>query len=271
MRQDNRLTYSAMARNSASSAENKVHEAATASRLGYAGALVSGSIIYSQMTYLALRKWGSDWLEHGHASIKFLQPVYDGDVTVTTASMDADHMDLDLKTRGRTCATGHAGIAGPAIAVPMGELASQRVPLLEASPIALKPGLRFGLQSVAFDQALRKQWLDEVGEQDPPVDWNTWIHPGLFLRLCNQTLAKNIALGPWIHASSHVQHHAKGRVDEPVSVSAEILRTFENKGHRCVELDMSVYTSTRQVLARVTHLAIYQPHFPADEPSGGLS
>ncbi len=86
-------------------------------------------------------------------------------------------------------------------------------------------------------------------------------HPGIFVRICNYTLARNIALGPWIHASSRVRHFSVAHVDDRLSASAQILRNYEHKGHRFVEVDIHLWSQDRRPIAHVLHTAVYQPHF----------
>jgi hypothetical protein len=66
-------------------------------------------------------------------------------------------------------------------------------------------------------------------------------------------------MGPWIHVGSALQHLATGRVGDEISVRAQVLRNYENKGHKFVELDVLVVANRTTPIARVAHTAIYEP------------
>ena len=95
-------------------------------------------------------------------------------------------------------------------------------------------------------------------EQHPIYARDGIAHPGLLLRLCNAILVENIVLAPWIHTASELQNFAVAHVGDELSARARVVRNYEHKGHRMVELDAVVVTNQKTVVAQVLHTAIYK-------------
>ena len=85
------------------------------------------------------------------------------------------------------------------------------------------------------------------------------IHPAMILRACNFVINRNVALGPWIHVSSRIQHLAVGRIGDTLSARGRVTANYEHKGHRFVEVDVLVLGNETAPLAHVSYLAIYRP------------
>ena len=103
--------YRVSAFNTAKASENKIHDQATAQRLGFSGGFVGGVNIYAYMTHQPLQRWGRAWLERGTGEAKFIKPVYENDIAEVTAVEDAEGLTLTVHSQGVLCATGRAAIA----------------------------------------------------------------------------------------------------------------------------------------------------------------
>jgi hypothetical protein len=70
---------------------------------------------------------------------------------------------------------------------------------------------------------------------------------------------QNVALGPWIHTESRVRNFRSMPVGGSLVARGLVLRNWEHKGHRLVELDVAVVLDGTTLASRITHTAIYQP------------
>ncbi len=85
------------------------------------------------------------------------------------------------------------------------------------------------------------------------------MHPATLLRLCNWVLTENVLLGPWIHVGSKVRNFAPMPVGASLCGRGVVLRNYEHKGHRLVDLDVLVVIDGKIPAARILHSAIYLP------------
>src|SRR5262245_39076109 len=68
-----------IARNGATRSENRIHADDVARSHGFRGGLVTGITTFAYMTRPAIDALGLDWLDRGHASIRLLKPIYEGE------------------------------------------------------------------------------------------------------------------------------------------------------------------------------------------------
>lgn len=267
---DTDAVWSLVAHNTATASANKIHDDSVARAFGFSGGLVPGVDVYAYLTHLPAATWGLDWLERGTMRGRFVTPVYDGErVTVTSTCAvgvgtgDVTVMVLELMNEaGDVCATGEATLAAASprrldvSAWPAVEQATDPPP---AAPEVLTVGTAFGLASHGFHADRHGEYLDDVRDPLPLYRDERVAHPGWLLRDANYVLSSNVKLGPWIHVESVAQHHDAARDGDVVSARAIVMREWERKGHRFVELDVLHLANGDRPLARVTHTAIYQP------------
>ena len=268
-----------LARNTATTSANKIHDDEVARRYGFAGGLVPGVDVYAYMVHVPAEAWGLDWLEHGALRARFVAPVYEGDevrvVPGTVASSPAGlAVPLELLTGRGVCATGEATLPGsppddPApgtwagIEPPRADGERPPAPAPDrppASPESLRPGTLLALAPHTFRADLAGEYLDDVGEASSLFADHRVAHPGWLVRDANYVLSSNVALGPWIHVESVTRHHGAVRDGDAVDARARVTREWEHRGHRFVELAVGRFAGgDRLVVARVTHTAIYRP------------
>jgi acyl dehydratase len=270
-----------VARNTATTSANKIHDDAVARRYGFAGGLVPGVDVYAALAHLPAAAWGLDWLARGTLSARFPAPVYEGDDVVVTARPGGERLALELRTGpgaaeggGTLCATGEAHLPPPsaAAAAPAAGEWADVAPADEpppASPESLAPGTALALAPHAFHAESAGAYLADVGETLPLFTEHRVAHPGWLLRDANRVLSSNVVLGPWIHVGSATTHHAVVADGALVAARATVAREWERKGHRFVELDVALLADGA-VAARVAHTAIYRPR-PADHAGGERS
>jgi acyl dehydratase len=245
--------YRVVAYNTAHDSENKIHDDATARRFGFGGGLVPGVDVYAYMTHMPVARWGRAWLEHGTAECRFFKPVYDGETVVVTATEIADGLDIAVESRGETCASGRASALDTFPSVPQ---RAERPPADEAS---LPTGSWLGIDPYPVTAEAAARYLADAHESLPIYAEEGLIHPRDVLRGGNFVLSRNVALGPWIHVGSRIQHFATAPVGASLAVRAHITGNYEHKGHRFVELDALVLADEARPIARLSHTAIYRP------------
>lgn len=254
--------YTVSAYNLSHASENKIHDDSVAQSLGFTGGLVPGVEVFAYACHQPVAKWGSAFLTRGEMLCRFFKPVYDGRQATVAATTVGDALELKVESEGVLCAAGTATLGGQ---VPSPRLPTQIPPLPPAldqrppaSPDSLPVGKPMGIRPEVIDAERLQKYLDDVRETDPLYAREHIVHPGLLLRLCNTSLKDNVLLAPWIHTGSKVRFHALARVGDVLSVRGQVSNNYESKGHRIVDLDLTVVANDRSVIAHVLHTAIYQ-------------
>lgn len=254
--------YSVEAYNLSHASENRIHDDSVARSLGFTGGLVPGVEVYAYACHQPVARWGSAFLTRGEIVCRFLKPVYDGRKATVTANASATGLDLTVESEGVLCATGTATLPDaatppslPALIPPLPPAPDLRPPADETS---LARGTPLGIAPQAVDAEHLQAYLDNVREGDPIYAREHIVHPGLLLRLCNSALKDNVLLAPWIHTGSHVRNFALARVGDELSVRGHVAANYERKGHRLVDLDLTLVANNRAVLAHVLHTAVYK-------------
>ena len=258
--------YRVEAFNTAKASENKIHDDAVARRFGFGGGLVPGVDVYAYMAHQPVVRWGRAWLERGAAEYRFQKPVYDGDIATVTATETAEGLDLRVESRGELCASGRASLPDRSPAPPEA-LAEPPAPPAErppASETTLAVGTLLGIRPLAITRELVEQCVADLRETERLYLSEGLAHPVIIARIGNWALNHNVALGPWMHVGSKLQHFAVARIDDELSVRARIIGNYEHKGHRFVDADVLVLANERTPVARIAHTAIYRPRQVAD-------
>jgi len=262
-------TYCVRARNIAADSENKIHDDTVARRYGFAGGLVPGIAVFGYLTRPIVALWGSAWLKHGTATARFLQPCYEGEeitVRAVPATMAGEGEAAEVtaaRPDGSICARGNFLLARSA-AAPPDAAGYQTAPLPTEPPAAsatsLAAGTTLGTLSLVLDEARATAFADSIADDLAVYRGPRGVaHPALLLALANRALAGNVTLGPWIHASSEVQHFSLARYGDAISLRARVAECFERKGHEFVVLDILVVAEPDRSVQHIRHTAIYKP------------
>jgi acyl dehydratase len=254
--------YSVSAYNTAKASENKIHDDATARRLGFDGGFVGGVNVYAYMSHQPLQRWGRAWLERGTGEARFGKPVYENQVAEVTAVEDADGMELTVHSRGVLCARGRAALPGdlpPAPVLSDFEAVACRANRAAADETSLKVGDWLGMAPLPITEALHAQDLVDIRETDPIYVRERIAHTSTVMRCCNWALSHNVILPAWIHMGSTVRNLGIAHVGDTLTVRARITKNYEHKGHKWVELDALVVANEVTPVIRATHIAIYRP------------
>jgi acyl dehydratase len=253
--------YTVEAYNLSHASENKIHDDATAQKLGFSGGLVPGVEVYAYACHPAVRCWGRAWLEHGRMECRFLKPVYDGHQATVTAQDAGGALDIRVDSQGVLCATGQASLPDVAASPPRIDDYERHTPPAERPPAdetSLATGTRLGIRPFHASSDAVAQYLRDVREADTLYAENGLVHPGQLLRLANLVLRENVVLQPWIHTGSKVTNFAAARIGDELTARASVAANYERKGHRLVDLDMILIANDTTVLAHVLHTAVYR-------------
>jgi len=234
--------------NTATQAENKIHDDRVAARYGFRSGLVPGVTIFGYMMEPILGI-APEWLGCGTAELRLLEPFFDGDEVVVRAvstEPGAFHVSAE-RENGTTCARAAVQV----------DLARDDPPYLigraplpamdqrpEPSPAALTAGTLLGSLSVTIEARA----------------------PEAILQLSNDILERNFLLGPWIHVASELRNWSPARPGEEVSVRGRVQDRFDKKGHEFMVADVMVVGADDRAIQTVRHTAIYrlrEPHTQA--------
>ncbi len=262
MNASTQLRHVVAAYNLSAASENRIHDDTVAKKFGFAGGLVPGVEVYAYMSHLAVQQYGIDWLRHGSAECRLLKPVYDGKEATASGSPDENGgLALQVTMGDILCATGSARLEALEPAPPLDEIPAAPLPAErpEAAPESLRPGMVLGTFEAQYSDEEQLAYLRDARETLPLYAEEKITHPGLILRLANRALGSNVKMGPWMHVGSHIRNYATAGFDARLSARARVLKEYEHKGHRFVEIDVRAIANGTDCVARIDHTAIYRP------------
>jgi acyl dehydratase len=251
--------YRVRARNIAPDSDNKIHDDDVAQQFGFSGALVPGVDLFAYITHPLVEAWGVDFLTHGRIDVRFRRPVYDGD-DVEVRVEPADQGSFATTLAGPDGEPRAVGTAWPA-ADDVGDLS--RFARHPAPAMLLPPGperLPLGaLGSVAepVDESRHDAYLHAIDESLPLYREHGLVHPGALLRIVNELLMRNVALGPWIHTASACRLLAPATLPATLRADGIVTECFERNGNAYVRYDALVRCDDLPVTL-VDHTAIYR-------------
>lgn len=254
------ITRQLAAFNTATASENKIHDDVTARRFGFSGGLVPGVDVHAYLCWGPARVWGLDWIAHGSMESRYTRPTYDG--STITATFDENTGACRVRdSEGAVLAEGHAAVPNAPAPLPNPQRFAWH-PLPQPRPPAtattLGAGRVLGSVDTSFPDDDSRTFLADVREEVDLYTIHRIAHPGWVLRLANRVLKQNVELGPWIHTSSSVQHHALIRDGASVSCRGFVADEYEKSGHRFANLRLAVWADGSPA-ATISHTAIHRP------------
>jgi hypothetical protein len=248
-----------VARNFAATSENKIHEDDVARDYGFEGGLVPGVTTWAYMIHPVVEQLGPAWLERGTITARFLKPVYEDD-TIEIGLTDEGELTATNES-AEVCATGQVSLPGTTRTFDPEDYPLAAMPAPDDRPEAteerLAPGTVLGTLELGFHADRHTRFLAEIGEDLAVWTEQQTCHPGFLMRQANYVLSQNVRLGPWIHVESTVQLVGQVHDAERVQVRAKVADEFEKSGHRFVDLDILMTSTSRPVL-HARHLAIWK-------------
>ncbi len=255
--------------NTAPESENRIHADEVAAIYGFDGGLVPGVDVYAYLTWAPVEVWGRDWLTFGTATLRLSGPCYDGDDVEVRISSQSDTV---IEAVAERC----SGRRREQLATLRAELPPTRpevtVPSLQPEPLpepdrrppadetSLRPGRELGTVTKSLTVADATQYRSDVSE--PHGVFDEVAHPGWLLQGANDCLAFTVAMGPWMHVGSTIEHIAVVGIGATVEWRSEVTDRYHRNGHGFVENRVEVICEGA-VAQRIAHVSIYQPRLDA--------
>ncbi len=254
-------TWQIIAENDATDSANPMHDDATARQLGFAGGLVPGVTLYGYLTHPLIALFGEAFLHQGSFEARFRRPVYTGETLTTYVRVSACNnatytFELALKNAaGEACVVGSASFPSHVRELPT---LTNSVPLpavrRPATPEALGSNPQLGTLHEIFTPAQNAALLRGMGED--LALYQSVVHPAWLLRQANMVVDSNVAVGPWIHVASKIEHFGVVPLNEPYTVHARVAGLSVHKNHDYADFEVTI--ATTQVVMWVMHRAIYR-------------
>jgi hypothetical protein len=251
--------YKVRARNLAPDSDNKIHDDDVAQQFGFSGALVPGVELFAYLTHPFVEAWGTGFFNGGRLEARFRRPVYDGDEVTATAERE----DSGAFTATLTGPDGEVRAVGRAWPADGSTAATRDYPPVPLPAALLPTGpdrLPLGpLGSVEEPVTVERHdaYLDGIGETLSLYRETGLLHPGAQLRIVNELLMRNVALGPWIHTASSCRFLAEPRLGSMLRAHGIVTECFERNGHEYVRYDALVLSDEVPVM-EADHTAIYR-------------
>lgn len=255
-----------IAKNYATASDNRIHSDEVAARYGFTGGLVPGVGNYAYLTHPVVAALGREWLAHGAMTAKLLKPVYDGEsVTMRGTVTDTDPLNISLELfnqAGTLCAIAQASLPAARPSLNAADYPARAMPDPAQRPPAtmanLPVGMILGSREVRLDLAeIEAGFLNDMCDPLPIYRGPEAVcHPAFLLAEANQILVDNVALGPWIHTASVVQHYSLLQGGETLSLRGRVAEAFERRGHEFVVLDLGMFADGARPVAQIRHTAI---------------
>ena len=148
--------------------------------------------------------------------------------------------------------------AAAAVGVPQDPSIPDPADRPEASEASLAPGRRLSSRPLHLAWPELQSYLAAIRETEALYAQQKLVHPAFMLRLCNLALKDNVKLGPWIHVASSIAHQDLAHADDILTAHATVTANYERKGHRFVDLDVSIVSQEHRPIAQVRHTALYR-------------
>jgi hypothetical protein len=252
--------YTVRARNLAPDSDNKIHDDDVARQFGFSGALVTGVDVFAYASHPFVEAWGLEFLQCGRLQMRFRRPVYDGEDITVSVSSEGNSGGVTASVRGtdgQPRAVGEGWRKAIAdIDVGTFRTTSPRTTKLATGPAPLPLGPLGSIEEPG-DLDRHDAYLDGIDEPLPIYRDERIAHPGALLRLVNELLVRNVALGPWIHTASDATFLAAARLPALLTADGVVTAEFERNGHRYVQYDALVRCDGEPVVV-VDHTAIYR-------------
>ena len=267
--------FEIIAKNDASSSENKMHSDQVAQQYGFDGALVSGVSVFGYMTQPLVACFGEDWLSHNVIEVKFIKPAYEGD-NILVRSQAAHQQENNGSNKTRHFITEACNQDGETIARlesfrpealpqlnPLAQLKNSTMQISPQREVITWDKIHLDKPSAVYDFS---QSLDQSQHflnwqrdklslyQDRTI---ALLHPYYLLHECNKILKSMYILPAWIHVGSRLVFRRALRIDQALQIYAVPIDKWRRKGHEFIKLYM-VVKADNEIALEVEHTAIYK-------------
>jgi hypothetical protein len=260
--------WQAIAFNTSPDSDNRIHSDEMAQSYGFKGGLVPGVVVSAYLIHPGVQAWGMEWLTRGHSKVVIHKPTYDGDsfdVKLTDIS-DSSYQSALLDSTGTLNASGEVSLTRLAEPPTMrGDvLVEPKRPPSLASLETMHRLQEVGMSAleVCWDQNCEIPSYLKDARAMPALHQakqGDFANAGFMLGLTNWALAANVYMNPWIHLQTESQFYAAVRGGTLLQVECDIQALFEKRGHKFVDLNVSVFVQkTGQPVMSALLRAIYK-------------
>jgi hypothetical protein len=262
--------------NSAQAAKGSIHDDATASKLGFRGGTVAGSLHMDQFIPLLLELYGEDWWKKGNLSAYFRQATVDREAVRAFAHPGEPHARLWMENEaGDLIAECTASCKGSDTDTAVERLMKSQT---TAAPGALrilskvKPGDEIkDLESIITREALDRR-LDHITESLPAYQGERAIVPPsmnvhLFRGGAQEALYKTDGRAVGLFGAIELQAiNGPMRADTPYRVRAKVLALSEspkteNVWYRAWAADPNTGEDVSSMLMYLRYMKASSPHY----------
>ena len=261
-----RSPYRVEAYNSAKLSENRIHDDKVAREYGFEGGLVPGVDVLAYMIHVPVAEWGLAFLERGLIEVRFIKPVYDGDLLQIYSTKAVKGLNLTVESNGLK-ASGYTALATAPPVFSFDDF-PDIPPIQTRTPIDLTShaiGKRLGTTPCSWAGNAGVKYRADIRELDQIYAREGLVHPGVLQRLMNRVLMENAILGPWIHVASRMQLLSAIADRHELTMRAVVTNNYEKNGHWFIEIDALIVTDGQALVAHCHHVAIYRPRRRAHE------
>jgi hypothetical protein len=225
-------------RNSAAQSRGSIHDDATASKLGFKGGTVAGSLHMDQFAPLAVQLYGKDWWEKGNMSFYFRQATVDQEAVRAFAHPGEPHARLWMENEtGALIAEGTASCRGHDEGAAVENLMKSQT-IAEPSGLKIlsgvKPGDEVSGLEVTVSRAAVDHRMETITERLPEYDGDKAILPPsmmvhLFRGSAQEKLYKTDGPAVGLFGAIELQSIAgPTRCETPYLVRAKVLALSES-------------------------------------------
>jgi hypothetical protein len=225
-------------RNTAQGAHGSIHDDATASKLGFRGGTVAGSLHMDQFAPLVAKLYGDDWWKHGNMSFYFRQATVDQEAVRAFAQRGEPHARLWMENEaGALIAEGTASCQGHDEGTAVENLMNG---LAHSDPAGLRilKTLKVGDEVTGLDVTVSREAVERrmetITEHLPEYDGERAILPPsmavhLFRGSAQEQLYKTDGPAVGLFGAIELQSiNGPVRADTPYKVRAKVLALSES-------------------------------------------
>ncbi|MBI3992061.1 MAG: hypothetical protein HY342_02215 [Candidatus Lambdaproteobacteria bacterium] len=228
----------------------QMHDPEVARRMGFAGALVPGTVVYAYMLRPLVARFGGDWFVPQVCELALLKPVYEGQRLRVQVRGDDPAQPQALSVQaldeaGTCLATLQVSVPRPMPAPTPQRGQPPAAPATERPPVSWERiviGQPFARARWTPDAALQRAFCAEADETLPVfLDRpRAPLHPGLIVRRANDVLVHHFQAELGIHVASRIVRHRAPVVGETVEVAAVPLEKWRRKSHEYVKFHVTL-------------------------------
>ena len=229
---------------------NEIHGDELAQQFGFEGGLVPGVTISAYLTHPAVEAWGLDFLGNGHAHVRVVSPLYDGETfTVeTNDETDTGYSATLVRPGGVVSANARVGLNGDPPACPR-----RRGDKIATRDYRAPPASRHLFEKLRTQGCLayRYRWNSDhiMGTylRSPALMPNllrgeqAYANMSFILGISNWIADGNAHMNPWVHLETESQNFAPIPAGTMVVAEMAITDLFARKGHEFFDAEVALY------------------------------